>query len=277
MPSSTSTAIATSAGSAVRTTADLLSLYHTDPRITRIAENLREKAARVQVGGLVGSAQALVAQAVAKKLGGTHLFVLRDKEEAAYFLNDLEALKGKEREGERAREGDGIREKKGQELYFFPAPSRTPYDPDGHHDGERVTRTEVLEMLMSRSAGERSSVNGEQNNAALQSPFTDHHSLYIVSYPEALVPLVVAKETMAKNTLTIKRGEELPIDTLEEWLHETGFHRTEFVYEPGAASWTCSATAATSPTASSFLEIRWRAYAASIRRTSSPWSSWPKR
>ncbi|MCC6838524.1 MAG: transcription-repair coupling factor [Flavobacteriales bacterium] len=226
MPSSTSTPIATSAGSTVRTTADLLSLYHTDPRITRIVENLREKSARVQVGGLVGSSQALVAQAVADKLGGTHLFVLRDKEEAAYFLNDLEALKGKEREGERAREGDGIREIKGQELYFFPAPSRTPYDPDGHHDGERVTRTEVLEALMSRAGG--------PSTPSL--PHLLSSSLTIVTYPEALVPLVVAKETMVKNTLTIKRGEELPIDTLEEWLHETGFQRTEFVYEPGKFS-----------------------------------------
>jgi transcription-repair coupling factor (superfamily II helicase) len=60
--------------------------------------------------------------------------------------------------------------------------------------------------------------------------------LAIVTYPEALVPLVVGKETMRKNTLAIKRNEELPIDTLEEWLHETGFERVEFVYEPGQFS-----------------------------------------
>ena len=60
--------------------------------------------------------------------------------------------------------------------------------------------------------------------------------MVIVTYPEALVPLVVAKEVMQKNTLAIKRNEELPIDTLEEWLHETGFTRVEFVYEPGQFS-----------------------------------------
>ncbi len=237
MPSSTSTPVATSAGSTIRTTADLLSLYHTDPRITRIAENLREKAARVQVGGLVGSAQALVAQAVADKLGGTHLFVLRDKEEAAYFLNDLEALRGKEREGDRVREreservkeGARVREKKDQDFFFFPAPSRTPYDPDGHHDGERVTRTEVLEALMSHASS-------HSGTLAPSHPLPLAPSLCIVTYPEALVPLVVAKDVLVKNTLTIKRGEELPIDTLEEWLHETGFQRTEFVYEPGKFS-----------------------------------------
>jgi transcription-repair coupling factor (superfamily II helicase) len=41
---------------------------------------------------------------------------------------------------------------------------------------------------------------------------------------------------MQKNTLAIKRNEELPIDTLDEWLHETGFERVEFVYEPGQFS-----------------------------------------
>jgi transcription-repair coupling factor (superfamily II helicase) len=63
-----------------------------------------------------------------------------------------------------------------------------------------------------------------------------HKSLVIVTYPEALVPLVVAKEVMQKNTLAIKRNEELPIDTLQEWLEETGFTRVEFVYEPGQFS-----------------------------------------
>jgi transcription-repair coupling factor (superfamily II helicase) len=48
--------------------------------------------------------------------------------------------------------------------------------------------------------------------------------------------LVVAKEVMQKNTLAIKRNEELPIDTLQEWLQETGFTRVEFVYEPGQFS-----------------------------------------
>ncbi|MBS1945940.1 MAG: hypothetical protein JST98_12285, partial [Bacteroidetes bacterium] len=224
---------ATTASSAIRQLADLLQLYRTDPRVTRIADALREKVARVQVAGTIGSSQALIAQAVMQQAPGVHVFVLNDREEAAYFLSDLEALGAPLSSGE----GPGVR------AYFFPAPSRAPYDPDGHHDGERVTRTEVLEALMSRNAGERSLVTGERNSAAHQSPFTDHHSptidyrpITIVTYPEALVPLVVAKETMAKNTLTIKRGEELPIDTLEEWMHETGFQRTEFVYEPGQFS-----------------------------------------
>ncbi|MCO5275957.1 MAG: transcription-repair coupling factor [Flavobacteriales bacterium] len=218
------------ATSPVRQLSDLLELYRTDPRVARIADILREKAARVQVGGTIGSSQALIAQAVMQQAPGVHVFVLNDREEAAYFLNDLEALRSEEvkrRGSKEEKKGESEEARNpGQNLYFFPAPSRTPYDPDGHHDGERVSRTEVLEALMSRAGG-----------AATSSPLhLLSSSLTLVTYPEALVPLVVAKETMAKNTLTIKRGEELPIDTLEEWLHETGFQRTEFVYEPGKFS-----------------------------------------
>ncbi|MBX2973544.1 MAG: transcription-repair coupling factor [Flavobacteriales bacterium] len=191
--------------------ADLLTLYRNDPRIARIAEGLQPASARVQITGTIGSSQALIADAVVAQRGGVHVFVLTDKEEAAYFINDLEALQS----GTRSVDPPGrpVGDRRTEGLMFFPAPSRSAYDPEGHHDGERVSRTEVLEVLMKKP---------------------DH--LVIVTYPDALVPLVVGKEVMQKNTLSIKRNEELPIDTLEEWLHETGFTRVEFVYEPGQFS-----------------------------------------
>ncbi|MBP7408843.1 MAG: hypothetical protein KA941_08800, partial [Flavobacteriales bacterium] len=184
---------------------DLLSLFRDDARVARIAEGLQPSNARVQIAGTIGSSQALIAASVIDRMKGVHVFVLTDKEEAAYFINDLEALRSKDKEARNAKkEGD---------MLFYPAPSRSPYDPEGHHDGERVSRTEVLEVLMKKP---------------------EH--LVIVTYPEALVPLVVGQETLVKNTLTVKRNEELPIDTLEEWLLETGFSRVEFVYEPGQFS-----------------------------------------
>ncbi len=196
--------------------ADLLSLYRKDPRSARIAEGLRAPAARVQVSGAVGSSQALIATSVIDQLSGVHVFVLTDKEEAAYFINDLEALRGKEKE---------VRKVKDEDLFFFPAPSRSPYDPEGHHDGERVSRTEVLEVLMNWRKAEEDELDPIQRG-----------SLVIVTYPDALVPLVMGGEEMKKNTLAVKRNEALPIDTLEEWLNATGFSRVEFVYEPGQFS-----------------------------------------
>jgi transcription-repair coupling factor (superfamily II helicase) len=172
----------------------------------------------VQIAGTIGSAQALIAASVIDRTPGVHVFVLTDKEEAAYFINDLEALRGVSRTVDQP--GKPSADRKHDDLFFYPAPSRSAYDSEGHHDGERVTRTEVLEVLMKQREGD------DQR----------HKSLVIVTYPEALVPLVVAKEVMQKNTLAIKRNEELPIDTLQEWLEETGFTRVEFVYEPGQFS-----------------------------------------
>src|SRR5690606_21872332 len=192
---------------------DLLTLYRSDARVTRVTDALREKTARVQIAGTIGSAQALIAQAVIEQHSGIHVFVLHDREEAAYFMNDLEALRVKEVKDEKE-----VRKAKEDTLFFFPAPSRSPYDPEGHHDGERVTRTEVLEKLSSSASPGLTA------------------SRVIVTYPDALVPLVIGKDELAKNTLTIRRKEELPIDTLEEWLAETGFARVEFVYEPGQFS-----------------------------------------
>jgi len=197
---------------------DLLTLYRNDPRVARIAEGLQPDSARVQIAGTIGSAQALIAASVIVRTKGVHVFVLIDKEEAAYFINDLEALRGVSRTVDQPDKPTADR--KHDDLFFYPAPSRSAYDIDGHHDGERVTRTEVLEVLMKQREGDSA----------------HDKSLVIVTYPEALVPLVVAKEVMQKNTLAIKRHEELPIDTLQEWLEETGFSRVEFVYEPGQYS-----------------------------------------
>ncbi|HMQ77265.1 MAG TPA: transcription-repair coupling factor [Flavobacteriales bacterium] len=218
---------------------DLLSLYRSDARVARVADGLREKAARVQIAGTVGSSQAFIANAVIEQHGGVHVFVLTDREEAAYFMNDMEALAGgtaPRSSGAPVASTHRVDQRATTQLFFYPAPSRSAYDPEGHHDGERVTRTEVLEALMK--------VNSEwrmANGADAHSPFTNSHSpftnkLIIITYPDALVPLVMGKEEMAKNTLTVKRNEELPIDTLQEWLEETGFSRVEFVYEPGQYS-----------------------------------------
>ncbi|HQV53831.1 MAG TPA: hypothetical protein PLD17_16395, partial [Flavobacteriales bacterium] len=197
------------------TITELRNLFANDARCKDAAQALSSPHARVDLVGLLGSGRTLTAHAISELVAGTHVFVLNDKEDAAYFMNDLEALRAPLSTGAvraESRTGQGVR------LLFFPAPSRSPYDPEGHHDGERVSRTEVLEVLMNPT-----SVSAGSN-------------LLIVTYADAMVPLVVGQESMQKNTLTIQRKEELPIETLEEWLHTTGFVRVDFVYEPGQFS-----------------------------------------
>ena len=160
---------------------DLLSLFSSDTRCTDATRALEPTHTRLRIDGLIGSGRSLTAHVIAERCGGTHVFILNDKEEAAYFMNDLEALRGTKGKSEAGANGAQ------HATLFFPAPSRSPYDPEGHHDGERVSRTEVLEELMSTSS---SSVPRS-----------------IVTYAEAMAPLVVGREVMQKNTLAVKRGK----------------------------------------------------------------------
>ena len=62
------------------------------PALDQSAAALQVPNARIQWKGLVGSARPLLSLTVAQQVPGTHLFILSDKEEAAYFLNDFEGL-----------------------------------------------------------------------------------------------------------------------------------------------------------------------------------------
>lgn len=61
-------------------------------------------------------------------------------------------------------------------------------------------------------------------------------SALIVSYPEALIEKVVTAEVLAENTLSISENEKLSTSFVSDVLHEYGFERVDFVYEPGQYS-----------------------------------------
>ena len=72
---------------------DLLTVYQEHPGVRAITELIRENPAtrqRFRLKGLVGSARTLVACGLFLKIPRVHLFVLSDREKAAYFYNDLE-------------------------------------------------------------------------------------------------------------------------------------------------------------------------------------------
>ena len=100
------------------------------PALDRSAAHLQNPAAKLHWKGLVGSAKALFSSVVAQQVPGVHLFVLADKEEAAYFLNDLEGLFPSDKR-----------------LFFYPASYRVPYQQEQTDNANVVTRAEVLERL----------------------------------------------------------------------------------------------------------------------------------
>ncbi|MDR3133978.1 MAG: transcription-repair coupling factor [Prevotellaceae bacterium] len=80
--------------------------------------------------------------------------------------------------------------------------------------------------------GQPDTSNRVQRTAALNALHANHPCM-VVTYPEALAELVVAREEMARHLLPLHTGERLPMDFLCETLHSYGFERVDFVSEPG--------------------------------------------
>lgn len=102
------------------------------PQIDETAGLLRTKGKRIQWKGLVGSSRSACATALSSQVPGHHLFLLNDKEEAAYFLNDLESLYPEDKR-----------------VLFYPASYRVPYQLEETDNANVVSRAEVLERINS--------------------------------------------------------------------------------------------------------------------------------
>jgi transcription-repair coupling factor (superfamily II helicase) len=78
---------------------DFLTLYREDGFVQTIIEQIKRpnEHPHIQIKGLVGSLDAVISSAIfLQNPKQTHLFVLSDREEAAYFINDLQNLVGEE-------------------------------------------------------------------------------------------------------------------------------------------------------------------------------------
>lgn len=107
------------------------SIYANDPRYAQLGEALHENSV-IRINGIAGSQMALLAAQMYADTSEHHLFVLENKEEAAYFLNDLEKLAGQ------------------KDVLFFPASHRRPYQIEETDNANVLLRAEVLNRLNSR-------------------------------------------------------------------------------------------------------------------------------
>ncbi|MCF2445144.1 transcription-repair coupling factor [Dyadobacter sp. CY345] len=178
---------------------DLLTLYggdsYLDLFISQIASK-KEDAAHIQIKGLVGSLDAVIAAAIQKKKKSPALYILSDREEAAYFQNDLQNLLGK------------------TEVLYYPTSYKRPYHYEEVDNANVLMRGEILNKL----------------NVAKPGPFQ------IVTYPEALFEKVINKRSLIANTFSVKVGEKLDPSFLTEFLTSYGFEITDFVFEAGQFS-----------------------------------------
>ncbi len=172
-----------------------MELYRQDPVVQTVAQRLQTpEPQHIQLKGLVGSLDAVVASALQTMQPGTYLFVLHDREEAAYFYSDLSNLL-----------------EEGQEVLLFPSSYKRAYQFDHTENANILLRAEVLNRLNNRAGA----------------------GAMIVTYPEALTEKVINKKSLVANTLGAKVGEKLDVNFLTEMLASYDFERTDFVYEAG--------------------------------------------
>ncbi|MXO03362.1 transcription-repair coupling factor [Flavobacterium sp. HBTb2-11-1] len=174
----------------------LYTTYDNLPKAEQIAKSLLEgNQVKMNISGLLGSAVSFIIRSVFRKTERPFLIVLDNKEEAAYYLNDLEQMIGE------------------QDVLFYPASFRRPYQIDETDNANVLLRAEVLNRINSRKK-----------------------PAVIVTYPEALFEKVVTRRELDKNTLKVALNDKISIDFINEVLFEYEFKRVDFITEPGEFS-----------------------------------------
>lgn len=174
---------------------DYIRLYQKDIISSSLVEILRpNKLVKIQLKGLSGSLDAIIASSVAtSNAHQSHLFILNDREEAAYFQNDIQNLMGNKL------------------VEFFPTSYKRPYEIEETENANVLQRTELINKLNTKTT------QGE----------------IIVSYPEALCEKVVNKRALKKHTILIEVGSIINVNQLFKDLIDFEFEKEDFVYEAG--------------------------------------------
>lgn len=110
----------------------ILKTYAGNTKIKQISENLAVRENKIQIKGLIGSSLSFVVASLFEKSELPYLLILQDKEEAAYYLNDLEQLIGEE------------------DVLFYPGSYRRPYQIEETDNASVLLRAEVLNRINSR-------------------------------------------------------------------------------------------------------------------------------
>lgn len=108
---------------------ELKEVFVKDPRSGEVADKLRPSGSKLHIKGVVGSSAAIRAAIAIKELSGIHVIILNDKEEAAYFMNDVQAI------------DDSIK------VLFYPRSARIPYQTEQTENANVSMRAEVLSEL----------------------------------------------------------------------------------------------------------------------------------
>ena len=175
----------------------LQSLFAKHPCVKALAAELqRDRGTTIQLAGLQGSLAPLVFAALAVKAPqvlGRPFVFVLDDEEESGYFYH-----------------DLTQILGEQQVLFFPSSFKRAIKFGQRNAGQEISRTEVLSRLSSCSL-----------------------PLFVVTYPQALSELVVTKQKLSEQTLSLDVGERVDIMFVQETLLSFGFKRTDYVYEPG--------------------------------------------
>jgi len=110
----------------------ITSKFERSEQTKQIIQALQQEKQQIQITNLIGSSLSFLISESFKKVDKPYLLIFEDKEEAAYYLNDLEQLLGE------------------KNLLFYPASYRRAYEIDETDNANILLRSEVLNRLNSR-------------------------------------------------------------------------------------------------------------------------------
>ena len=113
-------------------TQSIVNQYQKSANISQIMEAFLKEKNHFQISNLVGSSLSFVISETFKKGDKPFLLIFNDKEEAAYYLNDLEQLLGD------------------KNVLFYPGSYRRPYQIEETDNANVLLRSEVLNRINSR-------------------------------------------------------------------------------------------------------------------------------
>lgn len=153
--------------------------------------------------GLIGSSlPILVAEAFAKQ-DKSFFFLFPNRDQATYFYHDIEKILL-----------ENSVDLSHRHVLFFPASFNKNFlweEPDITH---LKMRSEMIDKLV-----------------------FSQDKLFMITYPDAVAEKLLDANYLLKNSMTLKVGEEIPIDILLEFLYQYEYSREDFVFQPGQFAW----------------------------------------
>jgi transcription-repair coupling factor (superfamily II helicase) len=147
----------------------------------------------IHLKGLSGSSASVFCASITADFPGLHYILLGDREEAAYFYNDLLTCLPE------------------SNVTFFPSSFKRSIQFGQQDSGNIILRTNTLDKLRTYSSG----------------------LLIVVTYPEAISEKVLTRSELDRNTLLLSKGENISIEFIQEVLETYSFELVDFVTEPG--------------------------------------------